>query len=234
MKALLIAPALALAACSARPVLPTTGPYAVDWDSFSAEDRELLHGVFDLPTAMVELPETKVETRTDLFEFLLANLEFTAGVLRAQKKAAYKIWRDQGDPPGQVRFDDLAGITLVAWLLKKEPGRWVYYSRGTFDFMFLTVPGSTAIIVVHEERDGAVWTRARVYAKVEGVVLESGARFLGLIENAIRKRAFVFIEASCAVSEMAAKDPDRLLADIEGSPEVDPETVRKFRKLVGR
>jgi hypothetical protein len=183
---------------------------------------------------MVELPLTKVETRTELFEFLLGHLEFTAGVLRAQKKASYKLWRDEGDPPGQVRFDDQAGLRLVAWLLKKQPGRWVFYSQGMFDFAFLSVPGSTVIVVVHEEKDGAVWTQARVYAKVDGVVLESGARFLGLIESAIRKRAFVFIEASCAVSEMAAKDPDRLLADIEGSPEVDPETLRKFRRLLGR
>ena len=233
MKALAFLP-LVFAACSARPVLETAGPYAVDWQSFSEEDQQLLHAVFDLPTAMVELPLTKVETRTELFEFLLGNLEFTAGVLRAQKKANYKLWHDEGDPPGQVRFDDLAGIRLVAWLLKKEPGRWVYYSQGMFDFAFLSVPGSTVIVVVHEEKEGAVWTQARVYAKVEGVVLESGARFLGLIENAIRKRAFVFIEASCAVSEMAAKDPDKLLADIEGSPEVDPESLRKFRKLVGR
>jgi hypothetical protein len=225
---------IVLAACSARPLVPTTGPYALEWETFSGEDQEKLHGVFDLPTAMVELPLTKVETRTELFEYLLTDLVFTAGVLRAQKKAVYKLWRDVGDPPGQVRFDDTAGICLVAQLLKKEPGRWVFYSKGIFDFGILSVPGSTVIIVVHEEREGALWTHARVYAKVEGVVLESGARFLGLIEGAIRRRAFVFIEASCAVAEMAAKDPDQLLRDIEGSPEVDAESVEKFRRLVGR
>jgi hypothetical protein len=225
---------LVLAACSARPVMPTSGPYAVEWEKFSEEDREKLHGVFDLPTAMVELPLTKVETRTELFEFLLTDLVFTAGVLRAQKKAGYKLWRDHGDPPGQVRFDDTSGICLVARLLRKEPGRWVFYSRGTFDFGIITVPGSTVIIVVHEEREGALWTHARVYAKVDGWALEQGSRFLGLIENAIRKRAFVFIEASCAVAEMAAKDPDQLLKDIEGSTEVDPGSLETFRRLIGR
>jgi len=163
----------------------------------------------------------------------LSNLEFTAGVLRAQKKAVYKIWRDEGDPPGQVRFDDTAGICLVAQLLKKEPGRWVYYSKGIFDFGILSMVGHTVIIVIHGEREGALWTHARVYAKVEGVVLEQGARFLGLIESAIRKRAFVFIEASCAVAEQASMDPEKLLAEIEGSPEVDPATAEEFRRLAG-
>lgn len=229
----LLAP-LVLAACSARPAIPTTGPYALEWERFSPEDQAKLHGVFDLPTAMVELPLTKVETRTELFEFLLTDLVFTAGVLRAQKKAVYKIWRDFGDPPGQVRFDDTAGICLVAELLRREPGRWVFHSKGTFDFGIFTVPGATVIIVIHEEREGALWTHARVYAKVEGVVLEQGARFLGLVENAIRRRAFVFIEAACAVAEMAAKEPDRILGDAEGSPEIDAASLKEFRRLVGR
>ncbi len=232
MKSIVIAPILALAACSARPVFPTTGPYAIKIESFSEEDQAKLHGVFDLPTAMVELPLTKVETRTELFEYLLTDLPFTAGVLRAQKKAVYKIWRDFGDPPGQVRFDDTAGIHLVAQLLRREPGRWVFYSKGIFDFGLFAVPGATVIIVIHEEREGALWTHARVYAKVEGIVLESGARFLGLVENAIRKRAFVFIEASCAVAEMAAKEPETILKDVEGSPEVDPASLEAFRRLI--
>jgi len=225
---------LLLAACAARPVLPSTGPYAIMVETFPPEEQAKLHGVFDLPTAMVELPLTRVETRPELFEYLLTDLVFTAGVLRAQKKAVYKIWRDAGDPPGQVRFDDTAGICLVAQLLRREPGRWVFYSKGTFDFGIFEVNGATVIIVNHEEREGALWTHARVYAKVEGVVLEGGARFLGLIENAIRKRAFVFIEASCAVAEMAAKEPDRLIQDVEGSPEIDPASLKEFRRLVGR
>lgn len=223
---------IAIAACSARPVLPTTGPYAIKIESFPEEDQAKLRGVFDLPTAMVELPLTKVETRTELFEYLLTDLAFTAGVLRAQKKAVYKIWRDFGDPPGQVRFDDTAGINLVARLLRREPGRWVFHSKGIFDFGLFAVAGATVIIVIHEEREGALWTHARVYAKVEGIVLEQGARFLGLVENAIRRRAFVFIEASCAVAEMAAKEPDRILKDVEGSPEVDPASLEAFRRLI--
>lgn len=227
-----ILPLVLLAACAARPLLPTEGPYALQWEAFPEEDQKKLHSVFDLPTAMVELPLTKVETRTELFEFLLNDLVFTAGVLRAQKRAHYKLWRDFGDPPGQVRFDDTAGICLVAELLKREPGRWVYFSKGTFDFGIFSVTGSTVIIVIHEEREGALWTHARVYAKVEGIVLEQSARFLGLVENAIRKRAFVFIEASCAVAEMAAKDPGQMLRDIEGSPEIDAAALEEFRRRI--
>jgi hypothetical protein len=101
---------------------------------------------------MVELPETRVETRPEIFEFLLSDLVFTAGVLRAQGKAVYRIWADAGDPPGQVHFDGTTGIVMTAQLLKREPGRWIYYSKGTYDLGLFTVPGRSVIMVVHETR----------------------------------------------------------------------------------
>jgi hypothetical protein len=226
---LAVAPLL-LAACAARPPMPTTGPYSIAYSEFSPDDQERLSSVFDEPTAMVELPETRVETQPEIFEFLLSDLVFTAGVLRAQGKAVYRIWRDVGDPPGQVRFDDTTGIVMTAQLLKREAGRWVFYSKGTYDLGLFTVPGRSVIMVVHETRDGAVWTQARVYAKVEGVVLEQGARFLGLVEGLVRRKAFVFIEAASAVAEMAARDPAKVLKDVEGSAEVDPASVDEFRR----
>jgi hypothetical protein len=219
MKLLLLAPVLAVAACAARPVLPATGPYALKLETFTEDQRAMMATVLDEPTAMVELPETRVETRTQIFEHLLGDLVFTAGVLRAQGLAVYK-----------VRFDDTRGICMVAQLLRREPGRHVFYSRGTYDLGLFTAFGSTLIIVVHEARDGAVWTQARVYAKVDGIVLEQGARFLGLVEGVIRRKAFVFIEAASTVAEMAAKEPDRMLRGARESPEVAPAALEEFRR----
>jgi len=218
MKPFLVLPCVFFVACSARPALPTSGPYAIKLETFSEEDQAKLHSIFDLPTAMVELPETRVETRSDIFGFLLGDLAFTAGVLRAQKRAVYKIWQEPDDPPGQWQFDDTTGV---------------FFSKGTYDLGLFTVHGRTAFIVLNEEREGALWTRARVYAKVDGVVLEQGARFLGLVEGLIRRKSFVFIEAASKVAEMAAAEPERILRDVEGSPEVDPATVEEFKRRFG-
>ena len=233
MKPFLVLPCVFFVACSARPALPTSGPYAIKLETFSEEDQAKLHSIFDLPTAMVELPETRVETRSDIFGFLLGDLAFTAGVLRAQKRAVYKIWQEPDDPPGQWQFDDTTGIRQVLQLLRTEPGRRVFFSKGTYDLGLFSVHGRTAFIVLNEEREGALWTRARVYAKVDGVVLEQGARFLGLVEGLIRRKSFVFIEAASKVAEMAAAEPERILRDVEGSPEVDPATVEEFKRRFG-
>ena len=230
MKSLRVLPLLVVAACAARPVLPTSGPYAINLESYSPEDQVKLRSVFDAPTAMVELAETRVETRTPLYTFLLGDLAFTAGVLRAQGRAAYKIWREEGDPSDQVRFDDTTGIRQVVQLLRREPGRWVFFSKGTYDLGLFTVFGETAFIVLFEEREGALWTQARVYAKVEGVVLEQGARILGLVEGLIRRKAFVFIEAASSVAARAAADPWHLYADVKGSKEVNPATLEEFKR----
>lgn len=234
MKPFLALSCLACVACSARPLLPTSGPYAIRLESFPEEDQARLRTVFDVPTAMVELPETRVETRPEIFEFLLGRLAFTAGVLRLQGRAAYRIWREAGDPEDQVRFDDTRGIRLLARLLRREPGRWTFFSAGTYDLGLFTVYGRSVIIVLYEVRDGALFTRARVYAKVEGIVLEQGARFLGLVEGLIRRKSFVFIEAASAVAEMAAKEPERIAREAEGSAEVDPETLEEFKRRFAR
>ena len=234
MKPLLVLPCVVFVACATRPVLPTTGPYAIKIEAFPEADQAKLRSVFDVATAMVELPETRVASRTEIFEFLLGDLPFTAGVLRAQGLADYKIWRDPADAPGQVRFDDSKGILLVAEVLRQEPRRWTFFSKGTFNLGLFAVPGRTVIIVVYEVRDGVLWTQARVYAKVEGVVLEQGARLFQLVEGAIRKRGFVFINAACAVAEMAAADPGRILREAGGSPEVDPASLEEFRRRFSR
>lgn len=234
MRAAILLFGLSVTACASRPVLPTSGPYAIKIESFPEADQAKLRSVFDAPTAMVELPETRVASRTEIFEFLLGNLPFTAGVLRAQGLAEYKIWRDPADPPGHVRFDDSKGILLIAEVLRREPRRWTFFSKGTFNLGLFTVPGRTVIIVVYEEREGALWTTARVYARVEGVVLEQGARLFQLVEGAIRKRGFVFINAACAVAEMAAAEPERILREVGGSAEVDPGALEEFRRRFGR
>jgi len=230
MKSLLVLPLLVVAACAARPTLPTSGPYAIKIESYSPEDQVKLHSVFDVPTAMVELPETRVVTDSKIYTFLLGDLQFTAGVLRARGRAAYKIWREEGDPPEQVRFDDTTGIRQVVQLLRREPGRWVFFSKGTYDLGLFTVLGETAFVVIFEEREGALWTQARVYAKVEGVVLEQGARILGLVEGLIRRKAFVFIEAASSVAAAAAADPGGLYAEMKGSKEVDLATLEEFKR----
>jgi hypothetical protein len=214
-------------------MLPSSGPYAIRLDSFPEEDQAALKSIFDAPTAMVELPETRVVTRPEIFDFLMGDLIFTAAVLRVQGRAKYKMWRDEGDPPGLVRFDDTTGVRQIIQLMRREPGRWVFYSKGTIDVGLFTVYGGSAFIVLHEEREGALWTQARVYAKVEGVVLEQGARLLGLVESVIRRKGFIFIEAAASVAEMAAAEPEKILQDVEGSAEVDPKTVEEFRRRFG-
>jgi hypothetical protein len=230
MKSLLVLPLLAVAACAARPALPTSGPYAIKLESFSGENQAKLKTVFDAPTAMVELPETRVVSRPEIFAFLLGDLPFTAGVLRAQGRAAYKMWREEGDPPDEVRFDDTTGIRQIVQLMRRESGRWVFFSKGTYDLGLFTVYGRSAFIVLVEERGGALWTQARVYAKVEGVVLEQGARFLGLVEGVLRRKSFAFIEAASKVAEAAAAEPGRLYRDVKGSAEVDSAALEEFRR----
>jgi hypothetical protein len=178
---------------------------------------------------MVELPLTEVHSRPDIYAYLFDNMAFTASVLRARKESIYQIWREPGEE-GDIILDDRTGVVLRARNVLREPGRWVYYTYGSYDLGLFKVWGRSVIIVVYEEREGALWTQARVYAKLEGIVLEQGAKLLGLIEKTIRNRAFLFIDVATRVSEMAASEPQKLVESVEGSAEVDPAALNEFKQ----
>lgn len=219
--------AILLAGCGTAPEFATSGPYAIDVEAFDDDQRPRLRRVLDQPTAMVDLPLTEVKSRPEIYEFLLANLSFTAGVLRAQAKAKYRIWRE--DERSDI-IDDGAGVLVRLTLFRRDGGRRVYYSYGSYDLGLFAVWCRTVIVMAYEERDGALWTQARIYAKIDGKFFEQGGKLLGLIEGAIRRRGLLFVDVASRVAEMAAEDPAALVESVKGSTEVDPAALEEFRR----
>ncbi|MBI4566740.1 MAG: hypothetical protein HY716_18850 [Planctomycetes bacterium] len=212
------------AAASSRP----SGPFDIPRESLG-EDAV---AVLDEPSAVVDLPLTRVESRPDIYEFLLEELPFTAGVLRELGRATYRIRREarpEGEPETIV-FDDGEGIEVRAELVLRERTRWIYVTDGRYDLGLFSVWSRGVVIVVYEARDGALWTRARVYARLKGKVFELGALVLGLLESTIRSKALVFVDAAREVAELTAADPERLYRNVKGSREVDAGVLEEYRR----
>ncbi len=222
---------LLLGGCAAAPGPPASGPWAIDLDALPGDDAERVRRAVEAPTCTVDLPETEVRSRAEIYEFLLARLPFTAGVLRARGASTYRIWAEDENA---VILDDGAGVVSRMILVKDEGARKLYYTYGTYDLLILRVRCRTAIVMRWEERGGALWTSARIYAKVDGTLLEAGGKLLGLVEKAIRKRGGRFIDAAREVAELAAADAAGLAGSVEGSAEVDPAALAEFRRRFAR
>jgi hypothetical protein len=212
-------------------------PYEVPYDAIPEKQRERVRRVLEAPTAMVPLARTEVRSRLEVYEFLLDELPFTAGVLRELKRAKYLIVRSpskEGMTEAEWRrtylFDDKEGLQLRAQMVHRDARRSIYYTYGRYDLGIITVSGWSVIITVYEREGGALMTEARVYTLVEGAGVEKVARALkGALEATVRKKAFVFIDAAKAVAEMAAERPGELYNSVLGSDEVEEGTLEEFR-----
>jgi hypothetical protein len=52
----------------------------------------------------------------------------------------------------------------------------------------------------------------------------------GTIEKVVRDKSTVFIDAAKTVTELAAKDPKKLIERVKDSKDVDPKVLAEFRK----
>lgn len=214
--------------CSAGHVPRPEGAYAIPVEKLGAASREKLAKVLEDPTCMVELERTAVKSRPEVYAFLLEDLPFAAGVLRALGQAEYVITRDG---QGGYVLNDQAGVKVRAEPLSREERRWVYYTYGYYDIGLFRVYGRSVIIVLCEPRGAELLTEARVYAKIENKMLEAGALAMrDSVEQSLQQKAFVFVRAARLVAELAARDPQGLHDSVFGSKDVDPASLEEFRR----
>ncbi len=91
--------------------------------------------------------------------------------------------------------------------------------------------GSTVIVMRMVPEGPLVRTDAMVYVRVETpfyVGLAKGLR--GVVEDKVRERSGVFIQAARWVAEEAAKRPEWLVLQVDGSDKVDQAVLAEFRK----
>lgn len=222
-----------LAACSAVEV----DPYVVPWEGMTPEARKRVEFVLADVAAAVPLEGSIVKSRPEVYDFLLAEMPFTGGVVRELGRGTWDIFRDPEKPDPNVFYVvDPAGMRLRFERVHAEPGRRFYVSRGSFDMGVLPpLVGSTLVILRASATDVGVKTDAMVYVRVETPFyagLAKGTR--GIVEGQVKERAGYFIRAARWVAEEAAARPDWLYTQVLGSKRVDQEVLEKFRTLLIR
>ena len=240
-------PTLALLAglcgCAGAPVAdaPQGDPYEIPWASLSEKQREKLHRVLDDTIATVPLEPTEVRSRIDVYEFLLDELPFTAGVLRELKQSKYRIGRPPIDASAtseeraawrrKYLFDDEEGLRLQAEMVYRDARRSIYYTYGRYDLGIVQVWGRSVVIVVYQFVNGLLMTEARVYSQIEGKSVVAAAKMLsGAVEAAVRRKGFAFIHVAKIVAELTAKDPGTLYREVVGSEEVEPAALEEYKR----
>jgi hypothetical protein len=221
--------------------VPVGDPYEIPWGMLSTKQAEKVHKVLDEPTAIVNLERTEVRSRLDVYEFLLDELPFTAGVLRELKESKYLISRPVIDAQATDEerkawrrtylFDDQDGLRLQAEMVFRDARRSIYYTYGRYDLGLVQVWGRSVIVVVYQDESGALMTEARVYTQVEGKSVAAAARILaGALENAVKRKGFAFIKVAQKVAELTASNARVLYDQVKGSTELDAAVTEEYRR----
>lgn len=234
--------AAGLMGCSTPTVdVPAGDPYEIPWGTLSTKQAEKVRKVLGEPTAIVNLERTEVRSRLDVYEFLLDELPFTAGVLRELRESKYLISRPVIDAQATDEqrktwrrtylFDDQDGLRLQAEMVFRDARRSIYYTYGRYDLGLVQVWGRSVIVVVYQNEAGALMTEARVYTQVEGKSVAAAARILvGALENAVKRKGFAFIKVAQKVAELTASDARVLYDQVKGSAEIDAEVAEEYRR----
>lgn len=219
----------ALAACSAIPI----DPYSFPLERLSEAHRAKVEAILSDVAAVVPLEGGRVRSRPEIYDFLLDEMPFTGGVVRARGRGDWKIFRDPERPGSDVfHVRDAEGMTLRFELVCREPVRRLYVSDGVFPMGILpALRGSTLVVMRTVPEEGGIWTDAIVYVRVETPFYSGLAKGLrGVVEDKVREKSGYFIRAARWVAEEAAARPADLCRELAGSAEVDAATLEEFRR----
>lgn len=228
MRTLAVSLGLSLGACAAVPV----GPDVVPLEKLSEKQRVQVEEILADVAARVPLDPAIVQSRAEIYDFLLAEMPFTGGVVRELGRGSWEIFRDPERPdPGVFYVIDPAGMRLRFELILKEETRRIYVTRGIFSMGILpAVRGRTLVVLRAVPEADGLRTDATVYIKVDSGLysgLSKAAR--GLLASVVKDRSAYFIRAAQWVAEEAARRPEWLFTQVNGSAKVDQAVLVEFR-----
>jgi len=206
-------------------------PSHVPLDRIREERRSDVRDILQSDPVAIALPRTMVESRFDVYEFLLEELPFTASVVRALGKGNYDIFH-KSVAPGETQkererrertffMNDRAGMEVAAELVFHEEGKWIYYVWGRYSFLIAPIRGTAVIVMTARETGKSLETEARVFLPVAHVAAP-------ILEGIVQEKAALFIEAARTMAEETARDPQSLLRSARGAPGVDEEVLKRF------
>ena len=223
---------IGLILCGCVSTLLNPDPRTIPLDRVRADRRDRIRKILESEPVEITIPRTEVKSSLEVYEFLMEELPFTSDVVRALGKGKYEIFRDKphpGEGPRERKIrrhryhlNDKRGMYLAADLVYTERGKWVYYLWGYQKSPFGDIPGEAVVVVTASNVTGVLETEARVFVPI-------GKFTGGLVEDIIKKKASIFIEAAQTVTEAANEDPVALYEKIRDADGIDRQVLREFK-----
>jgi hypothetical protein len=210
-------------------------PYEVPVARLSGKPRDEVEAILADVAAKVELEAEDVRSRPEIYDFLLSEMPFTAGVLRELNRGKWDIHRDPEMPDRDVfMVVEPGSMRLRFQLVLQEETRRFYVCTGRYSMgLFPDLEGRSLVVLRAVPAGEAVRTDARVYVRIDTPFYATMAKGMrSLVENVVRDKSAIFIRAARWVAEEAARRPEWLYTQVKESSQVDQAILEDFHRRI--
>jgi hypothetical protein len=207
----------------------------IPWDRLAPETSGLVREVVMQPLVARQVNGIAYRSRPEIFRYLLDHPDFAATMARVIKIGKYRVTA----VPGGYEADDGRGVHGVLRPVYADARRRVFYLAGRYDPPLLPTMTGRAVLVLDSSHVGSPdgGSRAEVtvvgFLKVDSVLARIVARVLREFTQAtVDRKVRRFFRHVEKVSVRAYDDPAGLAHEIQGHPDLPPDQVAEFRRLL--
>ncbi len=145
--------------------------FTIDYESLKPEKKDKVKTIVENNTVIRTLRDIKFEVKEPILLFLFDHPIFLSAALRAMKIGNYVI--NPGDKDTYT-FDDNKGLTGRYEEVFSDANQRYFYGNGKYDGLLINLIGSGLVLTKFrtvEESDNLVFMDAKVYAKIDNLVI---------------------------------------------------------------
>ena len=216
---------------------------SIPFQSLKEKDRQRVQEVLEHPSFSREVKRVKFRSQKEVYEYLLDHPDFAAAVSRALKLSKYQIKREGDEYWAQDGFYDkngrLRGVKGRFQIIYADQGKRIYFAQGTYDVKrWLPTVHIRAVFVLEfqhrlDEEGSYVENNLSGYARIDNLFLHFILKILKpLVSKGMENKVAKTFTMAKNVSEQAYRDPLAFSRQLEESPEISPEQLEEFRRVL--
>jgi hypothetical protein len=201
-----------------------------------AAHRGRLEAIAQAAAVSTRVDAEPFPARPAVFQFLLDHPEFASRVTRVLKVARYRVWREADG----LHLDDGWGAVGRFDVVHATGSVRVMYARGVYQQRLLPDIHGEAVVMIeyaaHPTPDGkhVIASTVTGFVKLDSGFLAAATKLLTPLARAKADReARLLVRVFAKVCRATDEKPAELVQDLERQPDVAPQDLAAFRKLLG-
>ncbi len=210
---------------------PTRPEELIPFTQLTATNRALVRAVTDHYTLRREYPARQFPGETASLEFLMDHIEACSLLAHQLKLITYRVTTDE---QGRACANDGEGSQGCILLVRREPGKRIYYIAGSRRGAIFTARGrGVAVLEYKQVVPGKLEYTATVFVKVDNPVLAALTEMFALfLKDTVDKNFEHVMRHPLKLSTLALEEPQKLREAIRDMPEGARQKLMPFFDLL--